>query len=98
MSEIYIVEGSTGAYSDTYSWLVKAFTSKVKAVELAIDLNNAAKGLFDALDEAGISFYYMNDPENSYIIDRFPELKNDKDFSMDYTGTFYRVLTCELEG
>ena len=95
--KIYIVEGSTGAYSDRYSWFVKAFTSKVKALELVVILNAAAKGLFDALDDAGISSYCMNDPENSYIMDRFPDLKKDNQFSMDYTGTSYAVLTCELE-
>ena len=98
MSEIYIVEGSTGAYSDRHNWLVKAFTSKAKAVELATDLNNAANGLFYALDAEGISSYYMNDPEYSYIMDRFPGIKKDSRFSMDYTGTSYTVLTCELEG
>ena len=98
MSEIYIVEGTTGAYSDKYSWIVKAFTSDVKAKELADELNCAANGLFYALDEAGVCSYYMNDPEYSYIMDRFPGIKKDSRFSMDYTGTSYTVLTCELEG
>ena len=98
MKTIYIVEGTTGAYSDRYDWFVKAFTSKVKAKELADELNCAANGLFDALDAEGISVYDMNDPDYSYIKDRFPDLKKDSEFSMDYTGTGYIVSECELEG
>lgn len=97
MKRIYIVEGSTGAYLDRYSWLAKAFTDELKAKEFAEMLNCAAKGLFDALDAAGISIYDMDDPENSYIIDRFPDLKKDEQFSMDDIATFYIVRTCELE-
>lgn len=98
MKTIYIVEGSTGAYSDSYSWLVRAFTDETKAEEFAVILNNTAKGLFDALDAEGISVYDMNDPDYSYIKDRFPDLKKDSEFSMDYTGTRYIVSECELEG
>lgn len=96
MKTIYIVEGSTGAYSDRHNWLVRAFTNEAKAKEFAEMLDCLAKALRDALDEAEISYYYMNDPENSYILDRFPDLKKDNQFSMDYTGTSYKVFPCEL--
>jgi hypothetical protein len=34
MKNIYLVEGSTGEYSNRDTWMVKAFTSKAKAEEL----------------------------------------------------------------
>ena len=43
--KIYIVEGSTGAYSDKVTWLVKAFSDKGKADLLCKELQEASDGI-----------------------------------------------------
>ncbi len=39
MTDVYIVEGSEGEYSDRTEWVVKGFTSEAKACELVASLS-----------------------------------------------------------
>lgn len=94
--KIYIVEGSTGAYSDITTWLVKAFSDKGKADLLCRELREAAEGIKKEFDEINICTYYMYDEKYRYIFDKFPKIKEDPSFDMDFTGTYYRVIECEL--
>ena len=95
--KIYIVEGSTGAYSEMCVWLVKAFSNKEKADLLCKELQEAAKGIEREFAEINVSTYYTNCEKYKYIWDKFPKLKEDRLFDMSYTGTFYSVVECELE-
>ena len=95
--KIYIVEGSTGEYSDKYNWLVKAFSDREKADLLCKELQEAADSIQKEFDEINVSIYYMYDEKYRYILDKFPKHKEDPSFAMRYTGTFYSVVECELE-
>ena len=95
--KIYIVEGSTGAYSDITTWLVKAFSDKGKADLLCKELQEAAEGIRNGFDEINVSIYYIYDEKYRYILDKFPKYKEDPSFDMTYTGTFYDVVECGLE-
>lgn len=83
MSTVYIVQGTTGEYSDRTDWLVKAFRSQTKADELchraqlrAGEIKNSRESRYGA-------------PKNSNEFD--------PDMRMDYTGTEYTVITVELD-
>ena len=96
--KIYIVKGSTGAYSDKVTWLVKAFSDKGKADLLCRELNEAADGIQKEFDYINVSIYYMYEEKYRYIFDKFPKHAEDPFFDMSYTtGTFYNAVECELE-
>lgn len=102
---IYIVQGTTGEYSDRTDWIVKAFTTKEAAEKFQMDITNAvaeakkhfAEGdsWFELVACANESFY----EDLTYLIPyRNAILKLDHKFICDYTGTFYWVSECILEG
>ena len=95
--KIYIVRGSTGAYSDERNWLVKAFSDKEKADLLCKELQEATAGIEREFDEINVPAYRYYEKKYAYIWDKFPKLKEDTSFDIDYTGTFYSVVECELE-
>jgi hypothetical protein len=45
MQTIYIVEGTTGEYSDTVVWQIKAFSEEEAAKNFTESINNLAKSL-----------------------------------------------------
>ena len=91
MSEIYIVKGNCGQYSDWTCWEVKAFTVKGDADALADELNKVAKTYKDS-DEWEDRYDDMPGP----LRKRLEEL--DPNFQTDYTGTSYGVSTVPLSG
>lgn len=86
--KIYIVEGSTGEYSDRRNWNVIAYTNKQEAEDHAFNATKRAKEIFPFRED----FWEYNRSE-------FPDrLKNEFDprMDMDYTGTDYYVTEVEL--
>ena len=81
---IYIVQGTTGEYSDRSDWLVCAYRTKEAAETRARNAMLRAMEIKNAKPDQ-----YSNIPEG---------MKNefDKSMSMDYTGTEYTVLEVEL--
>lgn len=88
MKKIYVIEGSTGEYSDRCDWLVKAFTSEAKAEEFVKALDDWLRINQVSYREGTIADYEIRD-----------ELKcpHDPSFRCDYTGTRYHIIECELE-
>ncbi len=82
--KIYIVEGSTGEYSDRSEWVVCAFRSKEKAEELA------SKATLRAKELQGENWRYQSTEDRG--INEF-----DLEMNMDYTGTDYYVIETELK-
>ena len=97
MNKIWIVEGSTGEYSDHCYWQVFAFTTEEKALSytnklndwckehrcLSGDENSCRRGDFEDTD--------FLDEENQNLCPL------DKDFKVDYTGTRYYHYPLEIK-
>lgn len=86
MKKIYIVQGSTGEYSDRMEWPVCAFEQAERAKELAERLSEMARLVF--IKCGGNTDMAM--PEVKAIVELDPR------FLMDYTGTFYTVYDVEV--
>ena len=85
MSNIYVVMGTTGEYSDRSEWPVIAFVSEEAAKERIEKATHRAKEL-----EATIpSNYEMH-------VDHFKQNEFDPDMQHKYTGTEYYYLKVEL--
>lgn len=87
MKTIFVVEGSTGEYSDHYEWPVCAFVDEKKAADLVVKAQARANELF-AQYCAGNRMRY----------DEIPEEANEFDLRMhaDYTGVRYRYFPVTL--
>lgn len=80
---IYVVEGSTGEYSDSRGWVVAAFWKEEDAQQRVIDAERRANELKGADDYWDVLDY---------------EGKNEFDPAMqiDYTGTHYFYFPVEV--
>jgi hypothetical protein len=81
---IFVVEGSTGEYSDHREWLVKAYTNETKAIEHILLASQEANKLFVKYNSD--DYAYGDSLENKY----------DPYMQMDYTGVRYRYHSIEL--
>lgn len=85
---IYVVQGSTGEYSDRNEWPVRAFKSEAKAKAMVVSLEEAARP--------------FNDPGFDRF-ERAAEWKaamaeaGDPGASLDYTGVHYSYYWVVLE-
>lgn len=90
MKTVWIVEGSTGEYSDRREWPVCAFTTEEKAKELVEELS----GLARVAEQAGLN------RDDDLWRDETPEFKKlqqkDPRASIDYTGTHYTAYPVEV--
>jgi len=82
---IYIVQGTTGEYSDRTEWLVRAFTREQDAKDEVGRLTHLWMGLRceETWSEEGAAA-------------EAEMRKHDPGFCVDYTGTSWRVLECPL--
>ena len=83
MEAVYILEGSTGEYSDRTEWQVAAYESEQDAIAKATELNTLARVVFADGE-------YYNLPQTHAIC------KLDPEFYMTYTGTDYTVYPVKL--
>jgi len=90
MKVIYLVKGSTGEYSDTRIWEVRAFTKESEATNLALRLNALARQFKESEE---FDDRYHRD-EDGPIEKEIREL--DEKFECDYTGTDYDVSIVPL--
>ena len=87
--KIYIVEGSTGEYSDHCEWAVKAFVSEQKAKDLVTKASEVANEIFacSELDRSDIKYVDRWKATNPF----------DLGMQMDYNGTRYKYYDIELD-
>jgi len=81
--EIFVVQGSTGEYSDRIEWIVAAFASEHEAYERADNAKAEADRLFE---ETKDSLLARLDAKNKY----------DEAMEIDYTGVIYGVIKIKL--
>jgi hypothetical protein len=91
MKQIFIVQGSTGEYSDHKDWLYKAYYSRDAAIKVAQELN--AKLL-------ELCIHRQNESLINYYSTRMEKIKTlheiDPKFCLDHTGSDYTVLPCDI--
>lgn len=85
MSEIYVIEGNCGEYSDRCNWLVKAFSNEKDAIEFRDKLESL-------MEKHGFNkgCNYPNEIGRNEVRELDPQ------FRQDYTGTYYALHTLEL--
>lgn len=81
-TKIWIVEGTTGEYSDRFDWTVCAYTSKEKAEQHARDAMQRAM----EISKSRRTRYDTPKGINEF----------DPNMQMDYTGTEYYTVETEL--
>jgi hypothetical protein len=81
MTQIYIVRGTTGEYSDRSEWLVAAYTDEVTAQEHVILAQKRANEIKVAQDNTD----YFTEFDKTNIYDPNGDIDN-------YTGTRYFVV------
>lgn len=86
---IYVVEGSTGEYSDHQEWLVCAFWEELDAQGFIEQVSDRAREIFQLRHVPGWRRY----PIDSRFANDF-----DPGMAMDYTGTNYNYYPVELRG
>ena len=87
MTKIWIVEGTTGVYSDASYWTVCAYKTKEQAEEHA--RNAMLRGKEIQKQHPGHT--YHNWDENRVKNEFDPEMR------LDYTGTEYYTVECILK-
>lgn len=95
---LYIIQGSTGEYSDYNTWLFQGFTSKQKAHCVCDGLNEKLKSLIlhSEFEELGVIGYFHSNPRHKEFEEALIEMeKLDKNFRCDYTGSEYRIIEVE---
>jgi hypothetical protein len=81
--KIYIVEGTTGEYSDRQDWTVCAYRSEKKAEDHVRNAMLRAKEIEKSREDQ----YHVAAGVNEF----------DPDMRMDYTGTEHYTVECELK-
>lgn len=93
MSEIWIVQGSTGEYSDHKEWPVKAFRDKGKAQRLVIEAQARCNEIATVKNEYEWDVWWdMTEAKHATTVNEF-----DPAMKLDYTGTHYTCYPIELE-
>jgi hypothetical protein len=107
MDKVYVVQGSTGEYSDRLDWIVKAFRTKEEADKFQQDITDVVASTLKYLKEKEIDIYdFMNSEVcvedktiRGMLISFMADITNlDSKFQMDYTGTYYWITGVELAG
>lgn len=91
MSNIYIVQGSRGEYSDHVEWLVAAYKSELSAANLVIKLTAATEAV-ETLQEDWIADYAKYFEESTAIMVE----AGDPHWSTSSYGTLYTYFPVEL--
>jgi len=84
MTKIWIVEGTTGVYSDASYWTVCAYKTKEQAEEHARNAMLRGKEIQKA--NPGYNHWDENRVRNEF----------DPEMRLDYTGTEYYTVECVL--
>lgn len=85
MTYIYVVEGSTGEYSDRAEWPVAAYRNEAEAAQLVLDATQWAMSQHVHEDNYASSYQVRHTLKNPF----------DPAMYIDYTGVRYRYYPVE---
>lgn len=91
MKHAYVVQGSTGEYSDHREWIVCAFVDEKKAKNFCEKCDALAREAENEITASDGNAYELNDVKHGKML-----LKLDEDARRDYTGTIYKMFKVEL--
>jgi len=103
MTDVFIVIGCAGEYSDRMEWAVKVFTDKKMAMREVEHLTLKSKEFYAryeeykyaSIDEPGSTKKYLNWVRRNNPV--FDEMKKyDPRFEQNYTGTEYFLWTAPI--
>lgn len=86
MKKVYVVEGSTGEYSDRTEWPVIAYESEDRAKQHVLNASAEARKILNERQEIG-----WHETAGKGLKNRF-----DPGMRMDYTGTFYSYYEVDV--
>lgn len=89
MSNIYVVMGETGEYSDHIEWPTKAFASEDAAKEFVLAVSEAARVTAAWKDASGYEWRLCSPEER-------PQNPLDPNMQVDYAGVNYSYFAVEL--
>lgn len=93
---IWVLQGSTGEYSDRTDWIVCAYSDEAKANSDCSKANDEAHKCFKALEEKDLRYPCGDADEAQERNIRAEILIVDPYAQFDYTGTSYWVVKCYL--
>ena len=99
----YLVQGTTGEYSDRTDWPVKIFLSEVRAIAFQQDLTDSVASYVRLRDDNGI--HYFQHPDKcedpilkSGLLQKYHKILSlDPKYQEDYTGTSYWITKVPIE-
>lgn len=99
MQKIYILQGTTGEYSDRTDWIVRAYLDEANAIGAQMDVTDAFAILRQHMKDNNVEYYdfWHYEKLDNQTKELYQQVKNiDPKFQMDYTGTSWWVKECEL--
>lgn len=102
MKIIYVVQGSTGEYSDHREWLVCALETEIEAQEMVIACTKEGNRIRVLAQKEGYSYDYDVDADWRILVDDDYKKVNDghkydPKFYYDYSGFNYTYFPVELK-
>jgi hypothetical protein len=90
---IYIVQGSTGEYSDHREWLLKAFRDEKQAQRLVVEAQARANEIHQLKESDFGKWYELNEEKDPAVLNEF-----DSAMDMDFADTniHYTCYSIEL--
>ena len=100
MNSIYILQGSTGEYSDRTDWVVAAYPNIDTATIAQQDLTDLFNKMWQYMKEVDVNYWDIGGDGDSappYVNDLWERIKQiDPKCMLDYTGITWWVKEVEL--
>ena len=90
--KVWIVQGSTGEYSDHCEWVVAGFYDEQKAQRLVVEAQARANEIHQLKESSWEKWYELREKEDDAIKNEF-----DPQMQLDYTGTHYICFAVEIK-
>lgn len=95
-TSVWILQGSTGEYSDRVDWIVRAYKDKEQATRDCSKANDQAEQYYKMVLETDLRYPTSEADYAEEARLRKEILVVDPDARFDYTGTTYWVTRCDL--
>ena len=92
MDKIFVVQGSTGEYSDRLDWIVKAFRTKEEADKFQQDITDVVEQAWKYLKDNDIDYYLLRSVQ--FYVDLGYEIEcSVSEHCIQMLDSFYESIT-----